>query len=209
MRNKKTYTLWDIEQQQQQQQQQQRQSTSHETRSAMAAVDTPVPTDSEYELLQPGFKPLLPQLQGKDASMITVLPSAKAGAKGGEEREISDPPPALGRSHPPGFYGCAGEPPRTDLSRQIPETRPYTDQDSYYDWDRRAWTPIYSEGCLGGYFTQNQSTAHGHNDNNNNNNNQQPCDSGTMPSIASQPKPLPSHAAKAAAPLRPIPENSV
>ena len=84
----------------------------------MAAVDTPVPTDSEYELLQPGFKPLLPQLQGKDASMLTLHQSgAKVVAKGGHQpgRENPGPPTTPDRSHPPGFYGCAGEPPGTDL----------------------------------------------------------------------------------------------
>ena len=94
----------------------------------MAAVDTPVPTDSDWDLLQPGFRPLLPQLAGKDASMISVRSGAKVGAIGGKsEREISDPPPTPGRTYPPGFHGCAGPEdmttPGTDLSREIPLTR--------------------------------------------------------------------------------------
>jgi hypothetical protein len=215
MRNKKTYTLWDIEQQQQQQQQQQQPqppTTQHNTGSAMAAVDTPVPTDSDWDLLQPGFKPLLPQLQGKDASMLTIHQSgAKVVAKGGHQpgRENPGPPTTPDRLYPPGFHGCAGEPPGTDLSRQIPETRPYADDNSYYDWQHREWKPIYTEGGLEGYFIQNnnnQNTAHGHN-NNNNNNNQQPCDSGITRPVANHS--MPSQAAKAAMPLRPIPENSI
>ena len=57
MRNKKTYTVWDIEQlqQQQQQQQQQQSPTSQNFGSAMAA-DIPVPSGSDYDLLQPGFR---------------------------------------------------------------------------------------------------------------------------------------------------------
>jgi hypothetical protein len=61
---------------------------------------------------------------------------------------------------------------------------------------------------LEGYVTNNQNTAHGHNNNNNNNNNnnQQPCDSGITRPAANHS--MPSQAAKAAMPLRTIPEHS-